>query len=269
MVTLVPVPEPCEPCRFFRATALWACGLVAIVFGTWLLAALSPGGDWSVWRAAQILSGCFGLFLPLSVFAGGLAVSRTIPNRAVALRAGLIATISFGLLAYVEPIADFHDRENRGVDVSRQFPLGPETPGALLSLEAKIQASPPDTFSFSVDHPLRWPPNWLIYLLHSLFALPVFSLFAAFLGREARFLTTGLSPPARQNACWALGLLTGVAFCAALVVGGEWVRMDPSHSGVVGAWGPILVPLLELGLLAWLGRLRSSRQTPIPPGGVQ
>ena len=269
MLTLVPAPEPCEPYRFFRATALWACGLVAIVFGTWLLAALPPGGDWSVWRGVHLLAMWFGLFLPFAAFAGGLAVSRTIPNRAVALRAGLIATISFGLLAYGKPIADFHDGENRGVDVSRQFPLGSQTPGTILSLRATIQAAPPSTHSYSVDRPLEWPPNWLTYLLHGLFALPVYSLFAAFLGREVRFLTTGLSPPARINARWALGLLTGVAFFAALAVGGEWVRMNPSHSGIVGAWGPMLVPLLELGLLAWLGRLRGSRQTPILPVGIQ
>jgi hypothetical protein len=204
------------------------------------------------------------MFLPYAAFAGGLAVSRATSNRSITVRALILAAVSFALLAYVEPIARYHHRVERGVDVSRQFPLGPATPGTLLSLKEAIQASPPNTYRYSVDEPMEAPPNWVEHLLHGLLVLPLFSLLSALLGRQIGSLTTGLPPPARQNARWALGVLSGLAFFIALVVGDSWVRNDPSRSGALGAWGALLIPMLELGLLLWLSRYWDSRRDGFP-----
>jgi hypothetical protein len=252
--------ESPTPGRFYRATLVWATGIVGLVFGHWLVLSLMPGGGWSGWGAISLLAAWFGLFLPFTVIAGGMAAPRSIPNRSLALRALLIAVVAFGLGAYVEPFADHQDAKVWGVDIALQYPLGPLTPEVFLAQRELIRASPPDTFDFRIDQPFQKPPNWLTYLFHSLFVVPIFALFAAFLGREIQSLTSGLSPPSRRNTRWALGLFSGIAFFIALVSFGEWVRLDPSRPGVAGAWGPLLVPLLELGLFYTIGSILNTRR---------
>jgi len=51
------------------------------------------------------------------------------------------------------------------------------------------------------------------------------------------------------------------------MIGDDWVRSDPGHSGALGAWIALAVPLLELGVLLALSRLPSAgTRTPPPPG---
>ena len=57
--------------------------------------------------------------------------------------------------------------------------------------------------------------------------MALFAILAGLLGQLVGFLTGSLSPPARRNARWALGLLTAILFFLAQAVGGEWVRVRP------------------------------------------
>ena len=145
------------------------------------------------------------------------------------------------------------------------YPFGPPTPGGLLAHRSAIEADPPETYNFRVDSPLSRPPNWLTYLFHSVIALAFYSVFAVLLGHRSGKLTTGLSPPDRRNARWALGLVGAIAFFVAEAAGGEWVRADPSNSGVLGAWFPMVVPVVELGVLVVLARVRNP-DGPVPVG---
>ena len=115
-------------------------------------------------------------------------------------------------------------------------------------------------YSFRIGRPLTHPPNWLTYLLHSVVVITCFTILAALLGHRGGTLTTGLSPPNRRNARWALGLASSIAFFLAEAAGGDWVRANPSNSGVVGAWVPLVVPLAVLGLLEVLLRIRNPKR---------
>lgn len=227
---------------------------------TWLISAWPPGDTWNRWTGIQDLSGWIGTFLPFAAFAGGVA-AYPMSRKHLFLWSLLVAVLSFGLLAYAEPLARFQARLQGGLDAPQQFPLGPETPGTLLALKERVEASPPETYRFSVDSPLQNPPNWLAFLFHSLFVLPVFALLAALLGWQSAALTTGLSPPARGNARWALGLLSGLIFFVAFRIGSAWVRGGLDHAGIIGAWAPLLVSILELLLLtlvSWVFQRREN-----------
>jgi len=209
-----------EGSRFFLSTTLWTAGLVTVASVFYVVAGSPPEGAWSVWHAAFRLTAWVGLFLPYASFAGGVAVHASLPQRSVALRAVLLAAISYGLQAYVSPVAEYRDRTSRGGDVVTAFPFGPRTPGGFTALRSAVEADPPARYSFSVDHPLETPPNWLTYLIHSLIVVAGFALLAALLGYQVGFLTSGLSPPARRNARWALGLTTALTFFVAEAAGG-------------------------------------------------
>jgi len=145
-----------------------------------------------------------------------------------------------------------------GVDVSQRYPTGPTTLGGLRELRTRVLENPPEEFSLSAERLLDAPPNWISFQIHTLFALSLFAILAALLGALTAGLTTGLSPPARKNARWASGLASGVLFFIGESLGGEWVRADALHSGVLGAWGAMVIPVLELAFLYLLLLLRTT-----------
>lgn len=240
--------------RFFLATAIWLACLAALTLSYQVLTELPHQGSWTPWDLAFSLATWVGLLLPYAAFAGGLAAGTSLSPRTLALRGILLAAVAYGLLAYASPIGDYEVRAAADADLAAEFPFGPRTPGALKALRSAIEARSPDDFSFSIERPLERPPNWLTYLLHSVMAISAFAVLGALLGQQAGALTSGLSPPARRNARWALGLLSAVAFFLAEAAGGEWVRADPSNSGILGAWVPLAIPLLELALLTAIRR---------------
>ncbi len=254
--------------RFYAAVTVWAGGLVALALLYWMLTGGPLEGSWSVWNTAYPLPAWTGLLLPFVAFAGGLAVYKSSSPRAVVLRVLPVIGLSYVLLAYASPMVEYQAQSAWGRDVAIEFPFGPGTPEGLRALRSAVQADPPATYSFSVDRPFDKPPNWLTYLIHSLMAIAGFAVLAALLGQQAGFLTSGLSPPARWNARWGLGLLSAVAFFLAEAVGGEWVRLEPSNSGILGAWLPLVVPVVELALLAFLTRRQRLRLHASPPPGV-
>jgi hypothetical protein len=194
------------------------------------------------------------MFLPFTAFAGGLAAHAVLTVPSVLKRGLVVAAISYSLLGFASPIALYLDGRRTGVEVDVVYPFGPNTPQGLVANRSAVRNDPPEQYSFRVEDPLSTPPNWLTYLLHSAIAVSVFSVLSALLGQLAAKLTTGLSPPNRRNARWALGLASGIPFFVAETAGGEWVRADLSNSGLVGAWLPLVVPLLGLGVLSLLVR---------------
>jgi hypothetical protein len=253
--------------RFFLATAIWLASLVALTVSYHVLTGLPDRGPWSFWNLVYPFAAWLGLLLPYASFAGGMADWASLPPRGVMLRGFLLAALAYGLVAYASPTGEYRVRAAADADLAAEFPLGPRTPGALRGLRSTIESNPPETYNFSIERPLERPPNWLTYLLHSVVAIAAFAVFGALLGQQSGALTSGLSPPARRNARWALGLLSAVAFFLAEAAGGEWVRADPSNSGILGAWIPLAVPLLELALLTTVNRRRRQRgHTSAAPG---
>jgi len=254
--------------RFFRATVLWAGALLTIAaahrVGTYLL----QGGSWRPGNLVWEVPTWLGLVLPFAAFAGGLSVFRAFSLRSAITYAVPIAVIAYLLMAYAAPVALYRVQNSRGVDVSAQNPFGPPTPSAWKALRTQVRADPPSEFSYDVDRPFEFPPGWVTYRIHSPVVFGLFAILAALLGLQAGFLTSGLSPPARRNARWAIGLLSAVAFFLAEAAGGEWVRSDPLHSGILGAWIPLVLPLAELAILGRFDRLRRRRLHASEPPSV-
>ena len=254
--------------RFFTATVAWLAGLSALAFSYQVIAGLPQPESWSFWAGAELLGGWIGALLPFATFAGGVAAFRTWSPRSVAFQGLLLSIVSYALLAYGLPTAQYHERARVGADLAIEFPLGPSTPGTLRALRSAVEADPPDNYALRFDRPLEHPPNWLTYLIHSLVVFAGFAVLAALLGQHVGFLTSGLSPPARKNARLALGCLSAAGFFLAEAAGGDWVRLDPANSGIIGAWLPVAVPLFELFILEALSRRLRNRAYDSPPLGI-
>jgi len=247
----VRVPRP----GFFGLTALWTGGLVALAMVNQAAGDILRTGSLHPAELLSQVPAWIGLVLPFAAFAGGLTAAG-LSTSSVVKRAVLLALLSYGLMAYASPRAQYRARASAGVDVAALHPFGPETPEGIRARRSAVEADPPEAFSFRTSRPLERPPNWLTYLLHSSIALAGFAVLSALLGQRARMLTRGLSPPWRRLAHWALGLASGVLFFGVVLGGGEWVRAHPSRSGVLGAWLPLLVPLVALALLEIQRRTR-------------
>ena len=242
---------------FFSRAALWTVVLMAVPGFVQILTHPLDGDRVSL-EWLYLISSWVGLFLPFAAFAGGIAGQRLQTARGLGVSAGLVSVLSLFLLGFASPQLHYQADTMMGLDVGQLYPMGPVTLGGLSDLRDRIEENPPDEFSFGVDRPLASPPNWLTYRIHTPLVLSVFAILAAFLGALTASLTSGLSPPARKNARWATGLLSGVLFFFAETMGGEWVRGSPLNSGAVGAWGPLLLPAIQLWLFALLRSRRRS-----------
>ncbi len=256
-------PRDREHTHFFLASARWLAGLASLWLCFQVLSAPPVSGGRSALELAWRIPGVLGLLLPFTAFAGGLTLSMVVEvSRRGILFGSLLALPAYGLLAYVRPIAVYKEAVSLGRDVAIERPMGPSTSGQLRARREAVLATPPATYSFRVSRPLESPPNWLTYQIHSPAVLALFAILGTLLGQFVGFLTSGLSPPARRNARWALGLISSLAFFIAEVAGGEWVRLDPGNSGLAGAWLPMLVPMVELALLVFLARRRALHARP-------
>jgi len=241
---------------FTASVTIWVAGPLLLILIHQVASGLLEGGIWRPIEVIFQLPGWIGLLLPFATFAGGLAGHAVLSGRSVLKRAAVIAVVSYLLLAYGSPIAIYRDYASQGADLTASYPFGPMTPRALLAQRSAVEADPLETYSFRINDPLTHPPNWLTYILHSVVVFACFAFLAALLGHRSGTLTTGLSPPNRRNARWALGLASSMAFFLAEAAGGGWVRANPSNSGAVGAWLPLVVPLAVLGILEVLVRKR-------------
>jgi hypothetical protein len=234
---------------FFTVAAFWLVGLVGLALLYQVATWPAQWDSLSFEETALLLPGWLGVLLPAGAFAGGLAISGISPHRGVALRAALLAMVTYALLAYGAPLAEFRLAASQEMDVASQYPFGPYTPGILLEIREVVRADPPAAYSFRTSRPLETPPNWWTYLIHSVMAVAAFTLLAAVVGKEVGVVTRALPPPTRSNVRWGLGLATVVAFFVAEGLCSRWVRSDPGNSGLVAGWIMLSVPLVELGIL--------------------
>lgn len=246
---------------FLYRTVVWLGILLILPILASVLGEAPLGGSWTFLKRAFLLSAWVGLFLPFAAFAGGLAADLRRGAFQHWLPAIGVCLLTFLLLGFFSPLLQYEVESRMGLDLATQFPTGPRTISGLKLWRTRVVLDPPSEYSLSAGQPLRTPPNWITYLIHSQLALSLFALFSVLSGTLSSFLTTGLSPPGRQNVRWAIGLLSGAIFFAAEAFGGDWVRADPSHSGILGAWGPILIPIVELVGLRLLLAKNGTRST--------
>jgi hypothetical protein len=240
-------------------TVMWTIFPTAGVFLFNLAFGRPPTGPWTLLQAVRPVPGWLGLFLPFAAFASGLATWRGRSRWEPVVHGLMAAAMTYGLLAYAAPVAKQTSLVKNSAEPRTQFDFHPATPGSLKEWRASIEADPPAQFTFMLERPLERPPNWLTFLLHNPAVMALFAILAVFLGQQVGFLTSGLSPPWRQNSRWAVGLLAAIGFWVSFMAGEAWVRADPAHSGVLGAWVPLLVPLVEVGLLYALVHRRRGR----------
>jgi hypothetical protein len=240
--------------RFFTVAGVWLLGLVGVAFLYQLLTRPTRWDALSFHETALFLPGSVGALLPPAAFAGGLAVWGLSRDLGVAVRGALLALLTYALLAYGAPLADYRLTGSHGIEVESQYPFGPYTPDGLRKIREAVRASPPEEYTYRISRPLETPPNWWTYLLHSMMAVSAFTLLAALLGKEAGVVTRALPPPARANVRWGLGLATMVMFFLADKLALGWVRSDPGNSGVLAGWIALTVPLVELAILRLVAR---------------
>ena len=234
---------------FYSRTLFWTIVLITLPAGAQLIGGAPAPDHWNAWEGFFLFTAWGGLFLPFAAFGGGLAASERSSAPQLFASALAVAVASVLLSGYAAPHLEYRADREAGLNVSDRYPAGPASISGLSTLRDRALENPPAEFSFRVDRMAEMPPNWITYRIHSRIALSAFAVFAAFLGALSALLTTGLSPPARRNVRWAIGLGTGCLFFFAEAMGGEWVRASPLNPGLLGAWGPILVPVLELGIL--------------------
>jgi hypothetical protein len=254
--------------RFFTVAGVWLAGLVGLAL---LFQVVTWPARWDALglrETALFLPGWVALLLAPSAFAGGLAVSDSSRRWGVALRGFLLALLTYALLAYGDPPAEYRLTALHGEDLASQYPFGPYTPGGLLKIRQAVRANPPETYSPGRSRPLETPPNWWTYLLHSIMAVSGFTVLAALVGKEVGVVTRGIPPPVRANVRWGLGLATMVAFFLAEAVSSSWVRSDPGVSGMLAGWLPLTAPLVELAILSFVAHNQAADQHAPASSGV-
>jgi hypothetical protein len=248
---------------FFSRTLFWTGALSIVPAYAQYLAGPFMEEYWTYPEALYFACSWVGQFLPFAAFAGGLVLGHPPRYRQLLLAAVVVSIGSFSLIGYATPHLRFRAEAAAGLEVDQRYPAGPETINGLLKLRARILESPPEEFRVRTERPLELPPNWVSFLIHARIVNALFAIFAALLGALTANITTGLSPPARRNARWVLGLASGLLFFGAQALPAEWVRMAPSNPAVLGAWAALLIPIAELGLLHFL-RVRLRRRTTSP-----
>jgi hypothetical protein len=213
---------------------------------------LSPSlvGQDGAWGVAEYVLGSAGLMAPFAVFSGGLAFSSASKRfRALLPLATGVAIASYLCTAVATPMAEYNVDLRAGADVAAVYPFGPETPSGLARLRAAMRERPTVQYSFRLDSPLSWPPNWVTHRLHQGVSFSLFALPNALLGLLVGLLTASRPPPARRRTRWTAGLAVAVLFFGAVVLADGWVTGDPTVSGVASGWLPLIVPVvLAVGL---------------------
>lgn len=251
------------------ARAMWPWCLLFIV-GKPLLELRRPPYEWSVsslrwlWGVAEDAA----LALPFLVFAGGVALvrvlrhSRRLARTAVAV--GLSAgAVSYALGAWVAP--EVHSRLLVALDAERADlrRFEPRTPTGIVENLRFVEATPPEEYTLSVGAPERFPPNVLRWELHGPPAMAVFAVVNVLLGVLVARLTLDLSRRAQRNARLAVGVFGGVAFFACLVAASPvepFLHDGTMRSGVLGAWVPLVFPIVQGFVLVYLVRRRERHQ---------
>ena len=232
----------------------WTGVLVCVVVVFQTLAVAQPR-PWSTWHWLSYVSGVAGLIIPFAAFAGGIALARQRRHRIrVTWVAGLLTAITaYALSEFVSPLADFAAYAPNG-EVVETHPFGPRTPLGRLRQLSFAEANPPR--EYTLGDPARTPPNRVRLLLHLPLAMGAFALLNTLLGLLTADLTRALPPPARRNARFAVGLAGGLAYFVALYFACHPDRDWLNVSGVLAAWLPLAVPLVQAVVLTAVIRHR-------------
>ena len=251
----------------------WTGVLVCVVVVFHTLAVAQPR-PWSAWHWLSHVSGVAGLIIPFAAFAGGIALTRTQrPRNRLAWVVGLLAAITaYTMSEFVSPLADHAAVAPHG-EVVESRPFGPRTPLGTLRQLSFVEANPPEVYTLGDS--ARTPPNRVRLLLHMPLALSAFALLNTLLGLLTAGLTSTLPPPSRRNARLAIGLASGLAYFTAIYFACHPDRDWLNVSGVLAAWLPLVVPLVQVvaftGVIrhrdGLLGDLVPSRTRPPPAHG--
>ena len=247
-----------------RALASWCLlwiGLRVVLVLWWPPQGRYPAASWWLWTTTDDLA----LILPFLLFAGGVALASAVKNFRLLVRIAVplalfFALASYCLAAWVSPILrDHHLAASPAVSVeARRF--GPQTPYGLLENLRYVEANPPDEYSLSTEALDRTPPNVLRWHLHSPLAQAVFGLLNFLLGLLSARLTANLPRGSRRNARLAIGVVGGLAYFGCLVAASPiqpFLQDGTLQSGVLSAWAPLALPLVELLVLFRLVRAQS------------
>lgn len=216
--------------------------------------------SWWVWSVVNDLS----FILPFLLFAGGVRIARVMgySRRLLPTAAAFglaVAAFSCYLAAWGAPALEERYWETQGPEVVDLHPFGAATPSGILRNLRSVEASQPAEYSLSVSEQTRAPPNVLRWYLHLPVAMAVFGLINTLAGVLANQLTENFRRGARRNVLLALGGLGGLAFFGAVVLAGPtepFLQDGAMRSGILGAWIPLVVPLLLCTVLFGLARKR-------------
>lgn len=236
----------------FRAVAPW---LLLLVIGRVVLTQLwSPLEEASsLPRWLSIMAHDTAMVVPFLLFAVGLALGRVLGHSRRAVRlavfVGMSASIlSYSLDAWVAPEIEDRILAARGAETAAARRFGSPTPVGILRNLEFVQTNPPPRYSLRTTAPQDFPPNVLLWRLHQPLALAVFGIVNVLLGVLASELTVDLSNRVRRNVRLLIGVGGGIAFLVCVMVASPvepFLRDGTMRSGVVGAWLPLLLPLIE------------------------
>lgn len=246
-----------------RAMLPW---LVLFVVGKPLLSLGSPSSESSssflrwIWFTADDAA----FILPFLLFAAGLALARKLGHSRQVVRAVIVvgisvSAVSYALGAWLAPELDDRYLASLGPETADIRQFGPRTPAGILRKIRFVEANPPEEYNLRVSTPYRHPPNVLFWELHTPVAMAVFGLLNVFLGVLSSELTVDLTRGRRRNARLAIGVIGGIAFFACYVLASPiepFLRDGTMRSGVAAAWIPLVLPVAEALLLAYLVRAR-------------
>lgn len=233
--------------------------LLLLVIGRVILGQfwLPPEEAFSLLRLLWLVAQDTAVLLPFLLFAAGLAIGRVLGHSRRAIRVAVlvgvaVSTVSYGLGAWVAPEIEDRVLSARGAESADARRFGSRTPVGLIRNLGHVQANPPPRYSLRANTPQEFPPNVLLWSLHQPLALAVFGLVNVLLGMLASEATVDLARRVRRNWRMAIGVAGGVAFlvCVALTSPTEpFLRDGTMRSGIMGAWAPLLIPLIEVLVL--------------------
>lgn len=216
--------------------------------------------SWWVWWVASEL----GFILPFLLFAGGVELARVMGYSRrllpTALGFGLaVGAVSYYLAAWGAPELESRYWDTLGAETVEQRTFGAATPPGILENLRAVEDDPPTEFSLRAGMPSQNPPNVLRWHLHLPVAMAVFGLINTLAGVLAAQLTENFGRGARRNVLLALGVLGGLVYFGAVVLAGPiepFLRDGTMRSGILGAWIPLVVPLLLTTVLFGIARKR-------------
>ena len=244
--------------RALTSTLVWTVS----VAGALLLVDVARRGILAlpIWSWVEFLVSNVGAVLPFAAVAGGLRLARRPGRQAQAAAvAGLVVGASTYLLtALATPLAEYAslmwgEGEWRRTIVEA---FGIQTPNGILRNLRYVLENPPSEYSLSTEHPDRAYPNRLLLFLYLPVATGAIGLLNTFVGLLLGRATASMGVRAQRRTRWSVGL-AGATLLVAVIVLSQGPHRDWANvSGIAAAWTPVLIPVGELAVLAWVVRRR-------------